>query len=138
MSVRVKSGASTMVLIGLSACSMLGGPTPVEDPMRIVAFEWENYTDRAYRLTLTQTGENPAWFPVQPCSAGGMTMRIDDPFTVGLADADAPRSDPGEKVTDWRAVHEASSGFVVVVIHAEGSVTIETRTEQRSADKICA
>jgi hypothetical protein len=126
-----------LIVLVLPACSTLIGPTPVEDPMRVVAVEWENFTDRAYRLTFTQVGEDPAWFPVDPCTAGGTTMRIEDPFTIGLADADAQRTDAGRQVTDWRALHEASPGYVVVVIDANGDVTVEARSEQRSANDIC-
>ena len=125
-------------VIALTACSTPGGPTPVEDPLRIVAVDWENYTDRAYRLTLAQPEENPAWFTVDPCTASGMTIRTGDPFTVGLADVNAPVSDAGRQVTDWTAVHEAGSGVVVVVIHANGDVTVETRSEQRAAEDICS
>ena len=130
--------ATSAFVIALTACSMPSRPTLVEDPMRIVAVDWENYTDRAYRLTLTQPEENPAWFTVDPCTAGGMTIRTDDPFTVGLADVNAPTSDAGQQVTDWTAVHEAGSGVVVVVIHANGDVTVETRSEQRAAEDICS
>lgn len=125
-------------LIGLlSACSLLG-PTPIEDPMHEVWVEYENYTDDVYSVTVAREGEPAGGVRVEPCSAGGAGWPLAEPFTVGIAPGGLEENtEPGAEVTDWTAWHEAGDGFVVIVIQADGRVTVETRAGQRFAEGIC-
>jgi hypothetical protein len=126
------------VLIGLlPACSLLG-PAPNADPMNDVWVEYENYTDDVYSLTFARDGAAVGGARIEPCTAGGTGQQLAEPFTVGIAPGPLEENlEPGAEVVDWRAWHDVGDGFVVVVIQADGRVTVETRAEQRIAEGIC-
>lgn len=128
------------LLIGfLSACSLLG-PTPNTNPMNDVWVEYENYTDEVYSLTFARDGQPVGGTRIEPCSASGSGQQLAEPFTVGIAPGPLEENleEAGAQVTDWRTWHDVGEGgFVVVVIQADGRVTVDTRAERRVAEGIC-
>lgn len=128
-----------LLMGGLSACSLLG-PAPNTDPMNDLWLEYENYTDEVYSLTFARDGRPVGGARIEPCSAGGTGQLLAEPFTVGIAPGPLEENleETGAQVTDWTAWHGVGEGgVVVVVIQADGRVTVDTRAERRVAEGIC-
>lgn len=104
--------------------------------------EWENRSEHRYVVTMADAGGVRAYGEVGPCSAGGMGMDVQEPFRIGLLRLD-PRQAidigrPAPQITDSQAWREAGNDFLLVVIHEDAGVTIETIDEQRSiSDGLC-
>jgi hypothetical protein len=117
----------------LSACGLQPGPTPLDVPANQVWIEWENHTDEAYAITvLAQGAESPAYGEVEPCTAHGMGLNLDGPFSIGIRDWDDDPSRPGREVADERTWREAD-GRLLLVIDEGGRVTPDTWTEQQAS-----
>jgi hypothetical protein len=106
-------------------------PTPVEMPRNQVWIEWENHSAESYAVTVLAAGaENPAYGEVEPCTAHGMGVNVDEPFEIGIRNWDAAAAEVGRIVAtegDWRQ----ADGRLLLVIDEGGNVTLDTWTEQR-------
>lgn len=123
---------AVVAVASLSACGLQPGPTPLDVPANQVWIEWENHTDEAYAITvLAQGAESPAYGEVEPCTAHGMGLNLDGPFSIGIRDWAGDASMPGREVADERAWRDAG-GKLLLVINEGGRVTLDTWTEQRA------
>lgn len=102
-------------------------------PANQVWIEWENLTQNSYAITVLAAGaENPAYGEVEPCTAHGMGLNIDEPFTIGIREWNDDPADPGRVIadeSDWRL----AGGRLLVVINVDGGITLDTWTEQRAS-----
>lgn len=120
-------------LVALTACALQPMPTPVQVPANQVWVEWENRTEEAYAVTVLAAGaESPAYGEVEPCTAGGMGVNVDEPFSIGIASWDANLTEPGREVADERA-WRAADRRLLLVIEEGGRVTLGSWTEQRAS-----
>jgi len=117
----------------LSACGLQPGPTPIEVPGNQVWIEWENHTAEVYAITvLAQGAESPAYGEVEPCTAHGMGLNLDGPFSIGIRSWDDDPQEPGREVADERAWQDAE-GRLLLIFDDGGRVTLDTWTEQRAS-----
>jgi len=122
-----------MAMASLSACSLQPTPTPVEVPSGQVWVEWENRTEETYAITVLADGaESPAYGEAEPCTAHGMGVNVDEPFSIGIAPWDRNLSKPGREVADERA-WRAAGQRLLLVIDDGGQVTLGHWTEQRAS-----
>jgi hypothetical protein len=106
-------------------------PSPVEVPSGQVWIEWENRTEETYAVTVLADGaESPAFGQVEPCSAHGMGVNVDPPFSIGIREWAQHPDEPGREVADERAWEEAGHRLLLVITEG-GQVTLRTWTEQR-------
>lgn len=125
------SGAALAVM--LVGCVLQSTPTPIQVPGDQVWIEWENRTQETYAITVLADGaESPAYGEAEPCTAHGMGVNIDEPFSIGIAPWDADLTKPGREVADdstWRLADRR----LLLVIHEGGRVALGTWTEQRAS-----
>lgn len=100
-------------------------------PGNQVWIEWENRTEETYAITVLAAGaEAPAYGEVSPCTAHGMGVTVEEPFTIGIRDWDDDAEEVGRVVAterDWRR----ADARLLLVITQGGEVTLDTWTEQR-------
>lgn len=121
------------LLVLLTGCVFQPTPTTVDAPPNQLWIEWENRTTETYAVTILGDGaQSPAYGEVEACSAHGMGVNVDEPFTIGIRAWDDDANVVGRPVADedaWRA----SGRQLLLVITDGGQETLGQWTEQRAS-----
>jgi hypothetical protein len=128
------AASALFLVVAMMGCSLQPTPTPVDAPANQVWIEWENHSDQTYAITIfAEDAESGAYGEVEPCTAHGMGVNVDEPFAIGIREWEADETDLGRQIADEQTWRQAGRRLLVV-IGESGAVTLGTWTAQRASE----